>query len=67
MSKIKSCLEGEVGDKLMYNSGYTTTITKVEKQSMGGGVLYHLADGGSISTLKGVWRYFSILEKEEGE
>lgn len=66
MSKIKSCFEGKVGDKLMYNSGYTTTITKVEKQPMGG-VLYHLEDGGSISTLEGGWRYFSIFEKEKGE
>lgn len=62
MSKIKSCSEGKVGDKLMFDkSRYTTTITKVEKQPMG--VMYYLEDGGSISTNEGGWKYFTIIER----
>lgn len=65
MSKIKSCSEGKVGDKLMFDkSGYSPTITRVEKQPMGG-VMYHLEDGGSISTNEGCWKYFTIIEKEK--
>lgn len=64
MSKTKSCFDGQVGDKLMFDkSGYTSTITKVEKQPMGG-VMYHLENGGSISTLEGGWNYFTIIEME---
>lgn len=65
MSKLKSCFEGKVGDTLMFDkSGYSSTITKVEKQPVGG-VIYHLEDGGSISTLEGGWKYFTIIEKEK--
>ena len=61
MSKIKSCFDGQVGDKLMFDkSGYASTIIRVEKQPMGRGVMYHLEDGGSISTNKGGWKYFTI-------
>ena len=61
MSKIKSCLDGQVGDTIMFdNSGYSSTITRVERQV--GGVMYHLQDGGSISTLEGGWKYFTIIE-----
>lgn len=40
MSEIKSCSDGKVGDTLMFDkNGYSSTITKVEKQPMGGGNL----------------------------
>ena len=64
MSKIKSCYEGKVGDTLMFDkSGYSSIITKVEKQPMG--VMYHLEDGSSISTLQGGWKFFTIIEKKK--
>ena len=64
MSKIKSCFDGQVGDKLMFDkSGYSSTITRVEKQPMGG-VMYHLEDGGRISTNEGGWKCFTIIEME---
>lgn len=63
MSKIKSCFDGQVGDKLMFDkSGYSSTIIRVEKQPMGG-IMYHLEDGSSISTLQGGWKYFTIYEQ----
>ena len=65
MSKVKPWGEGEVGDKLVYhNSGYSSTIIKVEKTSWGG-ILYHLEDGKSTSPDRGQWKYFTIFEKEE--
>jgi hypothetical protein len=35
------------------------------KSNQWGGVMYHLEDGGSISTLEGGWKYFTIIEKEK--